>query len=64
MDVLAFVERPQEATLRTVALVTLTGSYPPQLGARAVAAVSRAAAAPTVQGDPTAATASAAAYHR
>lgn len=65
VDVLAFLEPPQEITLRTVALVALAPAYAPSLGARAVAVASRAAhpdsAAP---GDPASAAGAGAAYHR
>lgn len=66
MDVMGFLERPQEAVLRAVALSALTAAYPPPLGARAVAAVAWAAhpPAPAPMADAAAAAASAAAYHR
>lgn len=65
MDVLAFLEPPQEITLRTVALVALAPAYTPSLGARAVVVATRAAHPDSpAPGEPSNAAGAAAAYHR
>ena len=45
MDIIYFHPSISEVTLRTAALLCLTGAYPPQLGVRAVDILSRRAIA-------------------